>query len=102
MPVEVRRSEIHGKGVFAKRQIRKGERIGQYRARRTKRDGRYVLWIQDKDDWKGYDGIGRLRFLNHRRDPNAELRERDLYAIRSIKRGEEVTIHYGDEWAHID
>ena len=101
MPIEVRRSEIHGQGVFAKRRIRRGERIGQYLARRTNRDGKYVLWIEHGDDWKLYDGYGRLRFLNHRRNPNSELRERDLFALTTIERGQEVTIHYGDEWDDI-
>lgn len=85
MKIEVRRSSIHGFGVFAKSILRKGERIGRYAARRTTRDGRYVLWITDDEvNWKGYNGFGRLRFLNHRSQPNSEFRGLDLYATLSL------------------
>ena len=43
MSIEVRSSPIHGLGVFARRTFRKGEWIGRYLARRTDRDGTYVL-----------------------------------------------------------
>ena len=99
MKVEVRSSPIHGMGVFATHTIRRGERIGRYVGYRTQRDGRYVLWVPgSKDEWKGYRGYGRLRFLNHRSDPNSDFRGTDLYAIRTIRPGEEITFHYGEEW----
>jgi len=101
MSIEVKNSEIHGRGVFARKPIRRGERIGHYLSRRTNRDGTYVLWVEDGDTWKLYDGYGKLRFLNHRSRPNSELRDRDLYALRTIKPGEEVTIHYGEEWEDV-
>lgn len=104
MGFEVRESPIHGMGVFAKRTYRRGDRIGRYQSRRTHRDGTYVLWVhdEDKDIVQGYEGYGRLRFLNHRSKPNSRLNGLELYATRSILPGEEITIHYGDEWAHID
>ncbi len=98
MKIEVRSSSIHGCGVFARRAIRKGERIGRYVSRRTDRDGTYVYWIEDETGWKGYEGYGRLRFLNHNHQPNSELDGLDLYALRTIGEGEEVTIHYGEDW----
>lgn len=102
MKVEVRPSPIHGKGVFATETIRRGERIGRYVGYRTKRDGRYVLWVTNKKgEWQGYRGYGRLRFLNHRSTPNAEFRGIDLYAIRTIRAGEEITFHYGEEWEDV-
>ena len=98
MKIEVRPSPIHGLGVFAKRRIRKGERIGRYMGRRTDRDGRYVLWVEDSGTWRGYCGYGRLRYLNHDSRPNAEFDGRDLYATQDICPGQEVTFHYGEEW----
>ena len=79
--------------------IRKGERIGRYVGRRTDRDGPHVLWIEYHDGWRGYDGFGRLRFLNHDDSPNSEFDGHDLYALRTIRRGEEITCHYGEEWS---
>lgn len=99
MKVEVRPSPIHGKGVFATGTIRKGERIGMYLSRRTERDDTYVLWLQRDGQWRGYDGFGRLRFINHSNVPNSRFRDLFLYAIRTIRTGEEITIHYGEDWA---
>lgn len=102
MHFEVRPSPIHGQGVFATGLIRKGQRIGRYTGRRTTRDGKYVLWLASKrGDWRGYLGSGRLRFLNHDPRPNAEFRGLDLHALRSIRPGEEITFHYGDEWEDV-
>jgi uncharacterized protein len=99
MKVEVRSSSIHGMGVFATDTIRRGARIGRYVGYRTQRDGRYVLWVTgDKGEWRGYRGYGRLRFLNHHSKPNSEFRGVDLYATRTIRPGEEITFHYGEEW----
>ena len=39
-----------------------------------------------------------LRFLNHRRQPNAEIEGLDLYAVRNIQPGREIHIHYGPDW----
>lgn len=102
MKIEVRPSRIHGLGVFAKRQIRRRERIGSYLSRRTRRDGMYVLWVEDEELGKveGYDGYGRLRYLNHSAMPNSAFDGLELYALRPIRPGEEITIHYGEEWAH--
>ena len=101
MKIEVRPSPIHGLGVFATQKIRKGERIGQYVGRKTNRDGRYVLWVEVGERWLGYNGQGRLRFLNHHSDPNSEFRGRDLYAIKAIQPGDEITFHYGEEWEDV-
>ena len=70
-------------------------------SRRTSRDGRYVLWIEDDGEWKGYDGYGRLRYLNHRKPAKAEFQGLDLYAIATIRTGEEITIDYGEDWADV-
>jgi SET domain-containing protein len=102
MKFEVRPSPIHGMGVFARQTIRRGERIGRYLSRKTNRDSRYVLWVDTLDGrWQGYKGYGRLRFLNHRSTPNSEFRGLDLYALRTIRAGEEITFHYGEEWEDV-
>ncbi len=39
-----------------------------------------------------------LRYLNHSPKPNAEFEGAELYAIRAIKPGEEITFDYGREF----
>ena len=96
--LQVRSSGIHGKGVFALETIAKGVFIGTYRGRPAVRPGPFVLWVENDDGTeRGISGRNKLRFLNHSRSPNAELVGEDLFSLRRIQPGEEVTIHYGDE-----
>ena len=90
----VKKSEIHGKGLFARRDIAKGEYIGTFRGPAAKRDGMYVLWIYCGDDWQGRHGRNSLRYLNHAKTCNAEFDDFDLYALRRIRAGSEITIDY--------
>ena len=98
----VAESPIHGRGLFARRDIPKGAWIGHYDGQETRDDGMHVLWMEAgegaADTWIGIDGNNELRFLNHARDPNGEMDGQDLYARRDIRAGEEITIHYGEEW----
>ena len=92
-------SPIHGRGLFATEAIPAGSHIGRYDGRRTGEDGMHVLWVEGDaaEEWVGYDGTNVLRFMNHSKQPNAEMDGQDLYAGRDIAAGEEITIDYG-EW----
>jgi len=101
--IEVRRSPIHGRGVFARRRIREGTYIASFKGVETKRDGEYVLWALDEDGNEvGIRGRNELRFLNHSLEPNSEFRGTNLHALRNIQPGSEITIHYGDDWEGIE
>jgi SET domain-containing protein len=101
--IEVRRSPIHGRGVFARRRIREGAYIASFKGVKTKKDGEYVLWTLDEDGNEvGIRGRNELRFLNHSLAPNAEFRGTDLYALRNIQPGSEIMLHYGDDWEGIE
>ena len=102
MSIEVRESRIHGKGVFARRPFEEGEWIGRYVGPRTAQDDTYVLWVEDGGEWKGYNGVGKLRFLNHQSRPNSEFDGIELYALTAITPGDEITFHYGEEWEDVD
>lgn len=93
----VARSPIHGLGLFARRAIEKDEYIGTYRGRRTQKNGMHVLWIWNdkRERWEGIDGENEMRFLNHATDPNADWWGTELYAVRPIAEGEEITFDYG-------
>jgi SET domain-containing protein len=97
-------SPVHGRGLFARHNIPADTWIGHYDGPQTRENGMHVLWVEaGKDEgtgeeWIGYDGVNELRFLNHARQPNGEMDGLDLYAIRDISPGEEITIDYGEEF----
>lgn len=94
----VKQSSIHGRGLFAGVRFQKGTHMGSYKGPRTRRDGPHVLWLNDDEGGVGIDGKNVLRYVNHSRRPNAVFRGEDLFALRGIRPGEEITFDYGDEW----
>ena len=91
---EVDRSPIHGCGCFATEPIASDTLIGRLECITTVADGPYVVWIEDEPLLV----MNELRYLNHAAEPNAELDEFELRALRPIAPGEEITIHYGEDW----
>ena len=90
-------STIHGTGLFARREIKKGSYIGTYHGPDAKRNGTYVLWVFDPDDEAnavGRSGRNLLRYLNHAEPGNAEFDSFDLYARKRIRADEEITFNY--------
>lgn len=110
----VRKSTIHGRGVFAARYIRKGTRIVEYTGERISNreaDRRYddsrmkrhhtFLFTLDKKtvvDGAIAKGGGDASFINHSCDPNCEAIIRGkrifIYAKRSIYPGAELAYDY--------
>jgi hypothetical protein len=123
--IEVRRSDVHGLGVFAAKRIAKGDRIIEYvgeRVSHDEADRRYeekdandshtFLFIVDSKTVidAGVDGND-ARFFNHSCDPNCEstVEKRRVYieALRDIEPGAELTYDYqihreDDDPANID
>ena len=97
----VRRSPIHGRGLFAANKIPKGAYLGTYEGVVTNRDGCYVLWVENEshDGVYGVRGQNSMRFVNHAALPNAEFDAEALHALRPIKPDEEITVDYGPDWA---
>lgn len=110
--LRVRRSKIHGRGVFAVRPIPKGTRIIEYAGERIsprEADRRYedgnqghvhvLLFIVDrKTQIDAGVGGNEACFLNHSCDPNCEavLDDKRIFieAIRDIAPGVELTYDY--------
>ncbi|MCW8831113.1 MAG: SET domain-containing protein [Gammaproteobacteria bacterium] len=98
-------SGIHGKGLYARVAIKKGTYMGTYDGPEGVEDGSnalqngsHVLWVEEEDGtWTGRDGQNILRYLNHGAEPHAEFNGFDLYAVKNIRAGEELTIDYGEE-----
>jgi SET domain-containing protein len=97
--IEVRQSGIHGRGIFARKRLRKGQGIGRFEGDQATSDGTYVLWLIDEHGIEsGIRGRNALRFLNHSERANAEFQGDELYALRNVQPGSEVLIDYGEAW----
>lgn len=101
--IEIRPSPIHGRGVFALSDFQAQDFISLFTGTPTEEDARHVLWVLDEatGQTQGWKGNGLLRFLNHSLEPNCEFRGRELYAIEDIALGEELKIHYGEDWKEV-
>ena len=94
----VAESPIHGLGLFAAEPIRPTTLLGRFEGKRTTRDGGNVLWVRSSDgSWNGIDVRNDLRFVNHSDKPNAIFEGVELWSLRTIREGEEITLHYGGE-----
>ncbi len=105
--VEIRDSKIHGKGMFAKEPIKKGETVvvwgGEYvnkeESEKLKKEPNSVI-IQVGDDLfcvekEGEETKDLTYFMNHSCDPNIWMKDAViLTSRRDIKPGEELTIDY--------
>lgn len=110
----VRNSDIHGRGVFAARRIRKGTRIVEYTGERIdndEADRRYdetdmkrhhtFLFALDKEtviDGAIERGGGDASYINHSCEPNCEAvitgRRIYIHALETIEPGTELAYDY--------
>jgi uncharacterized protein len=110
--VVVRRSPVHGKGVFALRPLAAGERVLEYKgevtswrkaAGRLRRDGAlghtFVFGLSDGRVIDGSRGGNSARWLNHACAANCEAIEEDgrvfIETLTEIEAGAELFIRYG-------
>ncbi|MCS1408513.1 MAG: hypothetical protein M2R45_01689 [Verrucomicrobia subdivision 3 bacterium] len=105
-----KKSPIHGWGGFARTDIRKGKRIIEYVGEKlTKEEAEkaledqncYVFTLNDEFDLDGSVSWNPARYINHSCAPNCKSDvKRDrvwIYAIKNIKKGEELTYNYGHD-----
>jgi uncharacterized protein len=110
-------SELHGRGVFAARDIEAGEIIEICpvlvfplselpHMRQTMLDDYYFDWGEDGKYYAVCLGYGSL--YNHEYEPNAEYgmdfeaETIDFYAIKPIPAGVEITVNYNGEAGNRD
>ena len=110
--IQVRRSGVHGRGVFAEVAIAQGEIILEYagevidwdealrRHPRDPSDPNHTFYFH-LEDGRVIDGGVRgnsARWINHACDPNCESEESDgrifIRALRDIAAGEELSFDY--------
>lgn len=102
--VRVGRSKIAGKGLFAGEDIKKGETIRLFKGERVREEAIDARHEAGEFRWDDPFELGGGEYLildktslaaNHSCDPNAGFHgERELFALRAIKRGEEITYDY--------
>jgi len=111
--LQVRKSGVHGKGVFALQPIKKGETIIEYTGetiswpealRRhphdpSQPDHTFYFHIDDGHVIDGKMGGNASRWINHACAPNVEADDQSgqvfLLALRTIKPGDELFFDYG-------
>ncbi|VAX34974.1 hypothetical protein MNBD_UNCLBAC01-715 [hydrothermal vent metagenome] len=117
--ITVRKSGIHNKGIFAKKDILEGTRVVEYvgekitkaesnrradipleQAKKNKDCGAvYIFELNKRYDLDGNIFYNTARFINHSCNPNCET---DIIrghiwviALRDIQKGEELSYNYG-------
>ena len=123
---KVKKSGVHGYGVFATKDIKKNTRIIEYigekvsRKEGDKRSERrikkylnsektgsvYIFELNKKYDIDGSPLYNKARYINHSCDPNCEVDILDdkiwISSIRNIKKGDELSYDYGYEFDKSD
>ena len=111
--IQVRRSGVHGKGVFALQDLAEGETLIEYvgeviswdeaqdRHPHDPNDPNHTFYFHVNED-KVIDALhggNSSRWINHSCDPNCDADEENdrifIKAIRNIKAGEELNYDYG-------
>jgi len=111
--IQVRKSGVHGKGVFALQPIAAGERIIEYKGevitwpealRRHPHDPKdpnhtFYFHVDDKHVIDAKVGGNAARWINHACAPNCQADETEgrvfIKALRALKPGEELFYDYG-------
>ncbi|MCF8260708.1 MAG: SET domain-containing protein [Melioribacteraceae bacterium] len=106
--IVVKDSAIHGKGIFASKNISAGQLImfiegevisGEECERREEEENNvYIFW--NGNNYIDTAGTDKIKFINHHCDPNCEVTDGDtntlqLIAKRKIYSGEEILMDYG-------
>jgi SET domain-containing protein len=107
--LQVRRSRLVGRGLFAGIDIPARAKIGEFegeviglREARRRAKGREIVAIVELGDHAldATDSPRGFRFINHSCEPNTFIRctptRAEFYALRRIRRGEELTVDYID------
>ncbi len=119
---KVKKSKVHGSGIFASKKIRKGTNIIEYIGEKIlKKEGDkrsekrikkylhskstgsvYIFELNKKYDIDGSPYYNKARYINHSCDPNCEVQilENRIWvkSIKTISKGEELSYDYGYEF----
>jgi SET domain-containing protein len=102
--VVVRKSSLHGYGVFATKTIRKGQVIEECYVILTRGGDKGLEDFYFDAKKKNAVILGFGSIYNHSDEPNADYkinmkrRVATFVATKTIQKGEEIFVSYGDEW----
>lgn len=109
MKIHVAKSGLHGKGLFASQDIKKGETVFIIKGKKIK----FLIDSKEKAKKAGLNWVGISKnewrdpsfhcvYFNHSCDANTAIRGHvTVVALRNIKKGEEVTFDYSTTEADI-
>ena len=116
---KLKKSKVHGSGIFATQDIKKATRIIEYVGEKIlksegdkrsedrikkylhkKNEGSvYIFELNKKYDIDGSPEYNKARYINHSCDPNCEVdiikNKIWILSIKKIKKGEELNYDYG-------
>lgn len=112
-PVEIKKSKIAGTGAYAIKAIPAKRKIGnmtgeiisykEAQKRVKQQPGNVLFMVEFDNDNIALDASvhsNELRFINHSCNPNVFMRRAyrqvEYYALRNIRKGEELTCDYGE------
>ena len=119
---KVKKSKVHGSGVFATKDIKRNTRIIEYigekvlRSEGDKRSAKrikdhlhseetgsvYIFELNSKYDIDGSPEYNKARYINHSCNPNCEVDIVDgkiwISSIKRISKGQELSYDYGYEF----
>lgn len=119
---KVKKSKVHGHGVFASKEIKKNINIIEYigekvtkaegdkrsearlkRYLKSKKTGSvYIFELNKKYDIDGSPRYNKARYINHSCDPNCEVQISKgriwIVSIKNIEKNEELSYDYGYEF----
>ena len=106
----VKRSAVHGEGLFAKLNIKSGQKVSLIHGElinsdeciRREDEGNVYIFYKNDDEYIDASNHSQLRYLNHSCNYNCDIDDDEkgnliLFAISNIKAGDELTIDYGYE-----
>lgn len=105
---KIEKSDINGQGLFALKNFKKEAKIYSYK--KGKIINKSGIKSLSKIEKRHLDRVGEDRFeiiespgcfINHSCHPNIKEKNRAGYALKNIKKGEEITIDY-DKIAYIE
>ena len=119
---KVKKSKVHGSGIFATKSIKKNTKIIQYLGEKiSKREGDrrsakrikkylhsketgsvYIFELNSQYDIDGSFAYNKARYINHSCEPNCEVEIKKgqiwIISIKNIKKNEEFSYDYGYEF----
>ena len=120
--IRVKKSPLHGSGVFATKNVKKDIKIIEYIGEKvTREEGNrrsekrlkkylhsetegsvYIFELNSKYDIDGTPNYNKAKYINHSCNPNCEVDIINgriwISSIKNIKKGEELTYDYGYEF----